>query len=269
MNPIAIILIISRLSLIALASNGINARGPSIVQSPANSAVKGFAVLELFTSEGCSSCPPADDLIARIQRESSDRPVYILSFHVDYWNKLGWKDSFSSAMYTNRQNQYADWLNLRSLYTPQVVINGRKECVGSDEAALRNAIRSNLQIASSAFVTLKDVQIVKEKVSLKFQADCPTKHISLVLAFIQKSATTEVKKGENGGRTLSHVQVVRNLEIIDLDQRNDGIAHIDLPEGLNAKNSEIIALLQNNSSGEIIAATKVGLGPSSLMTKIN
>jgi hypothetical protein len=269
MKLISIFLIISHLSLIALTANGVTAQGPLLIKSQANRPARGFAVVELYTSEGCSSCPPADDLIARIQRENNDQPVYFLSFHVDYWNKLGWKDSFSSAIYTKRQNQYADWLNIRSLYTPQVVVNGRKEFVGSDEVALRNAIRSNLQNASSAVVTLKEVQIVKEKVSLKFQTDRTTKHISLVLAFIQKSATTEVKKGENGGRTLSHVQIVRNLQIIDLDQISDGTAHIDQPEGVNAKNSEIIAFLQNNSTGEIIAATKVSLDSSSPMIKIN
>lgn len=259
MNPIAIILFVSRLSLIALSTNVITAQGPSIIKSPANCTVPGFVVVELFTSEGCSSCLPADDLIARIQRESSGQPIYILSFHVDYWNKLGWKDSFSSAIYTKRQNQYADWLSLRSLYTPQVIINGRDEFVGSDEAALRNAIRSNLQNISSAHVMLKDVQVTQGKINLKYQTGGSGTHSSLVLAFIQKSATTEVKRGENGGRTLSHVQIVRNLEIIDLGQRNDGLAQIDLPNGLNPKNSEIIAFVQNNSTGEITAATKVNL----------
>src|ERR1700709_1440967 len=86
-------------------------------------AGKGFAVIELFTSEGCSSCPPADALVARVQKESNDKPVYILAFHVDYWNHLGWKDAFSSAEYSERQNQYARWLKLSSVYTPQIVVN--------------------------------------------------------------------------------------------------------------------------------------------------
>src|ERR1700712_5296387 len=90
---------------------------------------KGFAVIELFTSEGCSSCPPADAVIAKVEKESADKPIYILAFHVDYWNRLGWKDVFSSAAYSARQNQYAQWLNLSSVYTPQVVVNGRTEFV--------------------------------------------------------------------------------------------------------------------------------------------
>src|ERR1700735_4704349 len=80
---------------------------------------KGFAVLELFTSEGCSSCPPADELMAEIQKEAKGKAVYILAYHVDYWNNQGWKDSFSSAAYSKRQVQYGDWLNQPQIYTPQ------------------------------------------------------------------------------------------------------------------------------------------------------
>src|ERR1700749_4297588 len=100
----------------ALASTAfVNAR----LLKKANAENKGVAVVELFTSEGCSSCPPADELVARIQKEDKDKQVYILAFHVDYWNRLGWKDVFSSADFSKRQNEYANWLNLQSVYTPQ------------------------------------------------------------------------------------------------------------------------------------------------------
>src|SRR6187402_1594915 len=91
----------------------------------------GFAVVELYTSEGCSSCPPADELVSKIQKESNGQPVYILAFHVDYWNRLGWKDVFGDAAYSKRQNDYAQYLKLPSVYTPQIVVNGKKEFVGS------------------------------------------------------------------------------------------------------------------------------------------
>ena len=80
---------------------------------------KGFAVVELYTSEGCSSCPPADALVAKVQKESTDKPVYILAFHVDYWNRLGWKDVFSNHDYSSRQYQYSRWLK-SEVYTPQI-----------------------------------------------------------------------------------------------------------------------------------------------------
>src|SRR5476651_2422634 len=98
-----------------------------------------FAVVELFTSEGCSSCPPADEAIAKLQKESNGKPVYILAFHVDYWNRLGWKDVFSNADYSERQNEYAKYLRLESVYTPQVVVNGKKEFVGSEESTLQSS----------------------------------------------------------------------------------------------------------------------------------
>src|ERR1700749_1590133 len=88
------------------------------------SDTRSFAVVELFTSEGCSSCPPADELVAKIQKEDNGKPVYILAFHVDYWNRLGWKDVFSSADYSARQQQYARWLKSSEGYTPQAIVNG-------------------------------------------------------------------------------------------------------------------------------------------------
>jgi len=92
----------------------------------------GFALVELFTSEGCSSCPPAEELAAEIQKESADRPVYVLAYHVDYWDHQGWKDRYSDPAYSQRQKDYSSWLGTSDIYTPQVVVNGRKQLVGSD-----------------------------------------------------------------------------------------------------------------------------------------
>jgi len=232
-----------------------------------NTAAKGFAVIELFTSEGCSSCPPADELVEKIQKESNNLPVYILAFHVDYWDRLGWKDVFSSAAYSKRQNQYAQWLNLQSIYTPQIVVNGRKEFIGSEEATLRNAIKSNLQKPSSATLTLSDVKFDKAQINLHYNIEGTTNNTSLLLALVQKSATTNVKGGENGGRTLSHVQIVRNLETIDLGGKNNGSATIAIPSALNNQSLEVITFLQNKSNGQILAAAKSGLNPSNAMVR--
>src|ERR1700739_3900608 len=104
------------LALIVLGTTAfINAR----LLKKINAGDKGFAVIELFTSEGCSSCPPADQLVAKIEKEVKDRPVYILAYHVGYWNNSGWKDAFSSADYSKRQRDYASWLHVQSVYTPQ------------------------------------------------------------------------------------------------------------------------------------------------------
>lgn len=156
---------------------------------------KGFAVVELFTSEGCSSCPPAEALAAKIEGETADKPVYILEYHVTYWDKGGWKDSFSSEVYTNRQKKYATWLGTQ-LYTPQAVVNGTTELVGSDEGKMQSAIKDNLDFGATSRVTLADVKVNGNKVSLEFKTTGKTDNSTLMLAVVQKFAQTDVKAGE-------------------------------------------------------------------------
>lgn len=222
----------------------------------ADNSGKGFAVIELFTSEGCSSCPPADALVAKIQKESADKPVYILAFHVDYWNRMGWKDAFSDAAYSDRQRQYARWLKLGSLYTPQVVTNGTKEFVGSDEGTLRSAIKADLQKPAKVVLTLNNLKDNRGKANLQYHVEGATSNSSLLVALIEKNATTKVLKGENGGRTLSHVQIVRKLQSVTLNNHNSGGVSLELPAGFTAESFEVIGFVQNNSNGEITGAAK-------------
>ena len=223
----------------------------------ARRADQGFAVVELFTSEGCSSCPPADELVARVQKEDKDRPVFLLSYHVDYWDRLGWKDAFSSAAYSSRQRQYANWLRLSSVYTPQIVVNGKKEFVGSDAPALRNSIESDLKEAVSARVSLGSVRRDAHGLQWSWQAEGGRKDMELVVALVQRSAVTDVKAGENGGRTLSHVQIVRGLQVASTEGKGSGTGRMDWPAGVKPEDAEVIAFLQNKGSGEIVAASRV------------
>jgi hypothetical protein len=222
----------------------------------AGDPAKGFAVVELFTSEGCSSCPPADQLMARIQQESNGQPIYILAFHVDYWNRMGWTDQFSDAAYSQRQNQYAAWLRLQSVYTPQVVVNGSKEFVGSQEPSIRKAISNGLQEVSAAQLTLSDIRLDKGKVTWRYHAGNAGHNTSLLVAIVQRSATSQVKAGENSGRTLSHVQIVRQLQTAKVNAGGSGAGSLPLPAGIGAPDEEIIAFLQDNDNGHIIAATR-------------
>lgn len=223
---------------------------------------KGFAVVELFTSEGCSSCPAADAVVAKIEKESAGKPVYILAYHVDYWNRLGWKDPFSSADYSRRQNTYANWLHLRSIYTPQVVVNGRTEFVGSQEGTLRNAINAGINKAPKADLAIDNIKTTGGKASFNYTAGGETANTGLLFALVQKNATTVVKSGENGGRTLSHVQIVDKLQAAALTSTKTGEANIALPKGFDAGHYELIALLQNNQTGEIMAATRFVFNPA-------
>lgn len=216
----------------------------------------GFAVVELFTSEGCSSCPPADEVIAKIQKEDYNQPVYILSYHVDYWNNSGWKDVFSSAEYSKRQSDYANWLNLGSVYTPQIVVNGHKEFVGSQESILRNEIKNKLNEAEVALVQLKDLKKNKLAVNFNYHTERVSQNIDLQVALVQKSGQTYVKRGENGGRTLSHIQIVRKFKSYNVFGKSTGNINLDIPSELKNQKLEIIAFLQNKRNGQIVAATK-------------
>lgn len=216
----------------------------------------GFAVVELFTSEGCSSCPPADELVAKILKEDRNKEVYILAYHVDYWNHLGWKDQFSSAQYSDRQRMYAKLLRLESVYTPQIVVNGRTEFVGSNEGNLRNAIQTGLTKASNDQLALSNVVIDAGALKVQYQTKGSNANRELVIAFVQKAAQTNVKSGENGGHILSHVNIVRELNTIELKQQN-GATSVKLPQGYNAQGWEVISFLQNTATGEILSAQKI------------
>ncbi len=242
-------------AFLTMAALGSTAFVSSKLLNKANSDNKGFAVIELFTSEGCSSCPPADELVAKIQKESKDKPVYILAYHVDYWNRLGWKDVFSSADYSKRQNDYANYLNLQSVYTPQIVVNGKSEFVGSEEGTLRNAIKTSLQKPTATQLSLNVSTIDQGHAGIKYTTEGADKSTVLQLAVLQKNAQTKVERGENGGRTLSHVQIVRKLQRVSLSG-NSGTVKVALPQGFDAQSWEIIGFLQNTANGTITGAAR-------------
>ena len=131
--------------LISIGLRNFSPENVSLKQNP-----KGFAVIELFTSEGCSSCPSADEAVTEIAKENAET-VFVIGFHVDYWNNLGWKDQFSDHGYSERQKQYASIFNLNSIYTPQVIVNGKKEFVGSDRGQLKKTIAGEIKSTRNLF----------------------------------------------------------------------------------------------------------------------
>jgi len=252
MRSVKIFPIAALLTIVVLGSSAfINAR----LLNKVNANDKGFAVVELFTSEGCSSCPPADELVAKIEKESQGQPVYILAYHVDYWNRLGWKDVFSSADFSKRQNDYARYLKLGSIYTPQIVVNGKTEFVGSEEGTLRKAIKSSLQKPSASQLTLNVQSFDKGTAKIKYNTEAADKNTVLQIAILQKNAQTKVERGENKGRTLSHVQIVRNLQSVPLSG-SAGLVNVALPGGFDTKTWEIVGLLQNTGNGAITGAAR-------------
>jgi len=191
-------------------------------------------VVELFTSEGCSSCPPADALLA----ELASRPdVLALSFHVDYWDRLGWKDPYSSREATARQNRYATLLDLATVYTPQIVVDGKWQAVGSDpadvEQALDRARRSLKEIPVTLALDQGHAQITLGPGSDGVSA-------SVLLIGFDRRHVTAVRRRENGGKTLAHVDVVRGFEQIARFAGNAG--EIEAPIRWNC--DRVAAVLQ-------------------------
>jgi len=216
-------------------------------EKPGNNKHGGFAVLELFTSEGCSSCPPADELLARIQQEADDS-VYILVYHVDYWNRSGWKDVFSKPGYSSRQYMY-NKLFTSQVYTPQLIINGKTEHVGGDESNILYDMKKVLGEPASASLKI----VMRDREHLDYETVNTTPEDRLVVAIVQKQGITAVKGGENKGRTLSHVQIVRDLFQFN-PGHGKGTVSIQLPKDFNTDSWELIAMIQDTRTGLMKAA---------------
>ncbi|HJQ39514.1 MAG TPA: DUF1223 domain-containing protein [Thermoanaerobaculia bacterium] len=163
-------------------------------------------LVELFTSQGCSSCPPADELLRKIARDPNLRGRAIpLAYHVDYWNHLGWRDPFSAREWSQRQGDYVRALHLDSAYTPQVVINGSRQMVGSSAQQIYRAIEEESKRAGEGSVSLR-----AEGDQVIVRATAP-RDAEVLVAVFENGASTKVLSGENGGRTLADDAIVRQL----------------------------------------------------------
>ncbi len=217
----------------------------------------GFAVVELFTSEGCSSCPPADEAMIEIANKFR-KNVYIIGYHVDYWNYLGWKDAFSNAEWTARQKAYADGFRLNSIYTPQVVVNGTSEFVGSDANRLQQAVTSALEKNTNSSLAISAKTGGSGKVIVKYDAKMKTTGNQILnVVLVQLRADSDVKRGENGGRKLHHINIARDFKMAD--PVTAGEVTLSMPVGLNAKDCKIIAYLQNKKTLEILNAADAAI----------
>lgn len=217
-------------------------------------------VVELFTSEGCSSCPPADELLGHLRQELSAKNVQVipLGFHVDYWDGLGWKDRFSSAKFTQRQERYAQALKVDGPYTPEMVVDGAVEFVGNDAGRAQNTIRQQASQLETAQVKIAPAGADQ----LTIEAKGPAVGNALVmLAITEDNLTTQVGSGENGGRTLHHAAVVRDLR--QVGTLKNGALETTVPLKLEKdwKRSDLraVVFVQNGPSGKIEGAASVPL----------
>ncbi|HEY2728198.1 MAG TPA: DUF1223 domain-containing protein [Parafilimonas sp.] len=217
-------------------------------------ADKGFAVVELFTSEGCSSCPPADNAVAKLLQEHNNN-VYVLGYHVDYWDNLGWKDSFSNAAYTQLQRDYAKTFKLSSVYTPQVVVNGTEQFVGSNESKLNAVVNNKLQQSSNIQLSVDAKAQDDYEITVHYSTNAENANVKIAL--IQLKADDKIQRGENSGATLHHVNIVRDFKTENASA--NGISVLNIPKNLSVENCKVIAFTQNKTDGKITAATEVGI----------
>lgn len=219
-------------------------------------------LVELFTSEGCSSCPPADALLERLDRSQqvSGSDLIVLSEHVDYWNDIGWKDPYSSHEYSERQSAYAAQFGLRSIYTPQMIVDGHFEFVGSDERRAKEVIANATKVMKTPVSVASSRRDQKTAVlhieTGPLASSSTAESAGIFLAIADDSDESHVSRGENAGRTLMHVAVLRSLVRIGAVDKSAGFTRdmkLDLSEK-NPRNLRVAVIVQEADAGRVWGA---------------
>ena len=240
-----------------------------VVQSvnPGQSTTSSAVLVELFTSEGCSSCPPADKLLIDLDQTSVKNGVTLitLSEHVDYWNRLGWKDPFSSVLYSQRQEEYSRALKLDDVYTPQMIVDGRNAFVGSQRQTALQAIEK------AADAPKANVQLAVEappggsaSVSIKIDKIPDTSHgdkAEVFLAVAESGLQSKVSRGENAGREIAHTAVARKLVKIGTVDGSSFTAqqNIKLDQAWKRSSTKVVVFLQERNSRRVLGAASAKL----------
>ncbi len=216
-------------------------------------------LVELFTSEGCSSCPPADRALAFLEKEQpfAQAEIITLALHVDYWNYLGWKDEFSTPLFTQRQELYVEKLKVDSSYTPQMIVDGKIQFVGSDSGKAAKAI------VEAAKIQKGKIEIVRnnDKLTVKI-TDLPAHENSIIfLAIAEDNLVSKVGRGENSGKRLEHQSVVRELKSIGTLNPPENSVELEtilqLNQNWKKENLKIIVFVQENDSRRILGVGRI------------
>ncbi len=235
-------------------SQGCSGQGGRLPATGNNTKQAGIAIVELFTSEGCSSCPPADALMPVLKSEFKDN-VIVLSFHVDYWNRLGWKDPYSNSDYSKRQNQYSSAFGSDNVYTPQAIVNGTDQTTGGNQQGLSALIKKAAAKPSAANIEVTARHEKDGEAIVTYKTRIQANEV-VNLALVQIHASTDVQRGENGGRTLKHYNVVRDFRSL---QKADGEVRFTLPGNMSADQFRIVAFIQNAQNKHILAGREVAI----------
>jgi hypothetical protein len=239
--------------------------------TPAPAGTRRAVVVELFTSEGCSSCPPADAVLARLDKTQpvEGAEVIPLAMHVDYWNHLGWADPFSSHQFSERQGEYASAFGNGRIYTPQMVVDGVREFNGGNFSLAQEAIgkaarqpKGEVQIALSPTQADGLVRITTQVD--KFPKPTDGEAADVLLAITESNLATDVARGENNGRRLAHVGVVRSLKALGGLPETPGTtfkAETEVPveKGWRRENLRAVVFAQERGTRRVLAAASLKL----------
>nr|WP_321222802.1 DUF1223 domain-containing protein [uncultured Psychroserpens sp.] len=212
-------------------------------------------VLELFTSQGCSSCPPADKLLTQVQ---NNKDVIALSYHVDYWNYIGWKDPFSKEKFSNKQRKYGQKFNSSTIYTPQVVINGKEHFVGSNVDIMNSKLKHYSKIAAKNTIVVSNIDSANNKISFDYSIEGDIKNKSLKVILVIEERITNISKGENRNRTLknSNIVVLEDTLMLNSKSGKQTISITDLVK--KTDKLKLITLIQT-SNLDIVGANQIKL----------
>jgi hypothetical protein len=243
-------------TLIGCTDTNTESQSSIVVAAQSGQQAEPFVILELFTSEGCSDCPDAERYLNEIALKSwADRDyIYALSFHVDYWNKLGWQDIFSKRSFSDRQRGYRTSLGNEVVYTPQLIINGQEDYVGTDREKIQPAIEKALQNEPKVYFTItpneswSSVEIDPISISENVDAE----RYDIHLAIVERGLSTDVLRGENEGEKLDHENIVRQFQSQKWDSKKMDITLTH--DNVLTEKFSLIVFIQDPETKEIIGA---------------
>ncbi len=253
---IRLAIVVAIFSIAALLFAATAPHAPSTTSAPIP------VVVELFTSEGCSSCPPADALLQKFDKQPYPATeLIVLSEHVDYWNHIGWTDPYSAHAYSERQNAYGDHLHLESVYTPQMIVDGTTEFVGSSSSEAEKAF-GHASATGKIPVHISNVKLEGNLVKGRIETGslpAPAKKADIIVVVALNHAESQVAAGENSGRRLTHVAVVRALvkagSIASGQMFSQDVA-VKLEKALDPAQVRVVAFVQEPGPGRILGAAQ-------------
>lgn len=216
-----------------------------------NNETNSPVLLELFTSQGCSSCPPADVVLSKYALENNPN-IITLAFHVDYWNYIGWKDPFSQHQFSERQRDYAERLS-SNVYTPQLVINGKHEIIGSETRSIDRIVKQELTQKTDVKINVNSIKLSENQLYITYAVTNANLNSEINFALVHKKVITAVKRGENSGKQLTNYNIV--TEFIHQPVKTSEVT-IPFNEKLQPSEYAIVAYVQEKENGKILGAVQ-------------